>query len=96
MWPGSHVMLQQLQRGLLDRNKFCQKQTVRIPVGSCLLMRHCALHAGSAYTGINIRLHAFLDVRTGEDHTNVWKIRAKLKNERLRQFDVDYDQADSE
>jgi hypothetical protein len=69
VWPTSHLSVRGITSGCISRKTLCLNE------GDAVLFRGDLVHAGSAYTERNLRLHCYLDhVAVKRDPNRTWII----------------------
>lgn len=59
VWPGSHRLVR--RRRLTRHTPHVRREIVELDAGDVIVFRGDLIHAGSAYTSHNLRLHAYID-----------------------------------
>jgi hypothetical protein len=59
VWPGSHWLIR--RERLTRHTPRVYRETVELDAGDVIVFRGDLIHAGSAYSSHNLRLHAYID-----------------------------------
>ena len=74
VWPQSHLILRSTERQKTE-NQTAHRTTLQLDAGDAILFRADLVHAGSAYTEANRRVHVYLDnLEHHRDPNRTWII----------------------